>query len=212
MTIQSINPKTFKPRELDEAVKILKSGGVIIYPTETCYALGGDFMSEKASKRIYKIKKRRSGMLLPVIAANLSMAKKGAHFSSKALDFAKRFWPGPVTLILPVSKSMRDKLNVPGHKHLEQYYDIALRVSSNKIAQVLSKRLGRPLISTSANISGKNECYRVEDVLEQLKAASEKPDLILDAGSLPEVKPSTIIKVTDKIEILRQGPVKLKYK
>ena len=213
MTIQKINSKNFKPHELDTAAKILKSGGVIVYPTETCYALGGDFYSEKANKKIYQIKKRRASVLLPVIVANLSMAKKCARFNKKAIDLAQRFWPGPATLILEIKKSSQEKFFAPCHKFLEKYHSIAMRISSNKVARGLSLRFGHPIISTSANISSKDECYCVEDILQQLRLSKIKPNLILDAGILPKVKPSTIIKIIDnKVEILRSGPVKLKYK
>lgn len=212
MTIQRINSKNFKFSELDSAVRILKSGGVIVYPTETCYALGGDFLSEKVAKKVYKIKRRRPSMLLPVIVGSLSMAKMGVHFDKKAVEYAKRFWPGPVTLVLPVNSKMKEKIRLPRHKFLEKYKNLALRISSNKIAQSLVRSFGRPLVSTSANISGQGECYNVAEVLNQLEASQEQPDLILDAGPLPVVKPSAIIKIVDeKVEVLRPGPVKLKY-
>jgi len=212
MQIQKINPKNFKALELDTAVKILKSGGVIVYPTETAYALGADFQSKKATDKIYKIKHRRANFLLPAIVANISMAKKIVHFSKKAQDLADRFWPGPATLVLEVKPKMYEYTKKPGNEFLRPYRNLALRVSSNKIAQNLSKKFGCAIISTSANIHGKDACYSVEDVLEQLGDNKVKPDLILDAGPLPKVKPSTIIKVTgEKVEILRPGPVKLKY-
>lgn len=213
MKIQKINSKNFKPSELNNAIKILKSGGVVIYPTETCYALGGNFFSEEATKRIYKIKKRRASVLLPVIVANLSMARKCAKFNRKAINLAQRFWPGPATLILEIKKSMKEKFFAPCHKFLEKYNNVAMRISGNKVARDLSMCVGHPIISTSANISSKDECYCVEDIAHQFKSSKWKADLILDAGILPKVKPSTIIKITgDKVEILRQGPVKLKYK
>ena len=212
MKIQRINPKNFKPKELNTAVKILKTDGVIVYPTETAYALGCDFESQKATKRIYKIKHRRANFLLPVIVASISMAKKAIRFNEKSLNLAQRFWPGPVTLILEVKLKMYEYTKKPGKEFLKPYRDIAMRVSSNKIAQTLSRKLGKAIVSTSANIHGKNECYSLDDILQQFKSSPEKPNLILDAGTLPQVKPSTIIRATDRIEILRQGPVKLKYK
>ena len=212
MQIQKINPKNFKSSELDTAIKILNAGGVIVYPTETAYALGGDFQSKKATQKIYKIKHRRANFLLPVIVPNLAMAKKAVRFSRKALDLAQRFWPGPATLVLEVKPKMYEYTKKPGYEFLRPYRNLALRVSSNKIAQTLSKKLNRPIISTSANIHGKDACYTIDDVLSQLEQSSVKPDLILDVGRLPKVKPSTIIKVTgEKLEILRPGPVKLKY-
>jgi len=212
MTIQKINPKNFKPSELDPAVKILKSGGVIVYPTETAYALGGDFGSKKATDKIYKIKHRRANFLLPAIVANISMAKKIVIFTKKALSLADRFWPGPATLVLEVKPKMYACTQKPGNEFLKPYRTLALRVTSNKIAQTISKKFGCALVSTSANTHGKDPCYTVKDVVEQLGDNNIKPDLILDAGPLPKVKPSTIIKIIgEKVEILRPGPVKLKY-
>ena len=87
-------------QSIRKAVEFLKEGKVIVYPTETCYALGCDATSEKACKRIFEIKKRSKEKKLPIIVANLKMAKEYACFDKDALKLAKAFWPGPLTLLL----------------------------------------------------------------------------------------------------------------
>lgn len=184
------------------AVSLLKEGGVIVYPTDTAYALGCDAANKKAVKKIYKIKNRPAGKPLPVIAGSLNLAKKFFRFSKKELQLAKKYWPGPLSLVLRI----RDSGFGIGNSKLR----IVVRVPDNKIARSLSSKLSRPIISTSANISGMGECYSIKEVLKQFKGKKHQPDLILDAGKLKKRKPSTIIRiVNNKVEVLRKGPIKI---
>ena len=177
----------------------MQQGGVLVYPTETAYGLGCDWTNKKAKEKIYKIKGRAASKKLPVIVAELKMAKKYAKFDAVSEKLAKKYWPGALTLVLERSEIRDQRLE-----------DLAMRVSSNKIASLLSKKLGKPLVSTSANVSGKGNCYSVEEILNQFKNKRYKPDLILDVGKLKKVKSSTIVKVErEKIKILRKGSVNI---
>lgn len=183
-------PKT-KPdaKVINAALKVLKQGGVLVYPTETAYALGCDWTSRKAKNKIYKIKGREASKKLPVIVADLKMAKKYGKFDEVSEKLAKKHWPGALTIISN---------------------NLAMRVSSNKISNLLAKKLGKPLVSTSANVSGKGNCYSAEEILNQFKNKKYKPDLILDAGKLRKVKSSTIVKVEEgNVQVLRKGSVKI---
>lgn len=189
---------------IESAVGILKNGGVLIYPTETCYGLGCDATNKEAVKKIYKIKGREEKKSLPMIVANLIIVKKYFEIKNKSLELAEKYWPGPLTLILKVRKDVKIFFSKEGQA------SAAVRVSSHKIAKALSQKLGKPIISTSANVSGKPPCYNVEEVLEQFKNRKFQSDLILDAGQLKKNQPSTIVKVeNDKIKILRAGKLKL---
>ena len=183
------------PSSVKEAIKILKNGGVVVFPTETAYGLAADATNKKAIKKVFQIKQRPLEKSLPWIAANLAMARKYVKFSHVALRLAKKYWPGPLTIILPAKR---------GNKTL------ALRVSSNKIAKSLSAGLGKPIISTSANISGEPTCYSAREVKKQFAKKSLQPDLLLDGGRLKKNKSSTIIKIEkNKIVIVRQGSARL---
>lgn len=198
MNIVPINKKTIR-----QAIRILKQGGSVVFPTETAYGLAVDTSNKKAIKKVFNIKQRSPEKSLPWIAASLAMAKKYVKFSPLAMKLAKKYWPGPLTMVLP---NRFDRLTA-GKKGRGT---VALRVSANKIAKRLSAGLDKPIISTSANISGLPTCYSAGVVLKQFAKKSLAPDLILDAGQLPKRQPSTIIKITrGKIKILRQGKIKL---
>ncbi len=195
--------KKITPESIKKAVEILKAGGVVAYPTETAYALGCDATNERGKKRIFKIKNRPKEKNLPVICATKKMAFDFFKFGKTERKFAKKYWPGALTMILSPS------LILPLNKG-EEGGGAAVRVSSNKIARALSRGIGRPIISTSANVSGKKTLYDVKEIINEFANKKNQPDLILDAGKLPMRKPSTIIKiVNEKIIILRQGEVKI---
>ena len=197
MLVLKITEDSFK-----EAITLLRNGGVIVYPTDTAYAVGCDALNKKAIKKIYKIKNRPAVKPLPVIVGSLALAKKFFKFSKKELLLAKRYWPGPLSLVLKIK-----------NKRLKMVYkndNIVVRVPNLNIAKQLSLELGKPIISTSANISGKRECYSIREVLKQFRNRKFQPDLIIDGGKLKKRKPSTIVKVSGKeVQILRQGPIKI---
>ncbi len=178
------------------AAEFVKKGKIIVYPTETCYGLGCDATNEEACEKIFEIKRRKKEKQLPIIVADLKMAKRYAYFSKDALKLAKAFWPGPLTLVLPKKKS------IPTIVAREK---VALRVSSCKIACLISKKSNLPIVATSANISGGKNPYTIKEVLKQ----GIKADLIIDAGKLKKVKPSTIFDV-ERRKVIREGPIKLK--
>lgn len=183
--------KIVKPNKIgiQQAVAVLRQGGVVIYPTDTAYAIGGIFDSKKVTQRILKIKKRKDEKFT-LIASSLTQVEKFFKLSSAQKKLAKKFWPGPLSIVV----SSR----------------FAVRVPNNIIAQTLAYRAGQPLIATSANISGKQTLYDSKKIIKQFANQKNQPELILDAGRLPKTKTSTIIKVlASKIEVLRPGSIKL---
>lgn len=186
---------------MKEVIKLLKKGKTIVYPTDTAYALGGDFLNRRVRDKIYKIKKRDAKKELSVIANSLSMIKKYCYVNKKEEELIKKYWPGALTIILSVKPAFQKILGP----------SLAARVPENKIARDLSKRLNRPLIATSANISGKENCYKIEDVLKQFGQYGFKPDIVVDGGELKNVPASTIVKIAGgKTEFLRQGEIEIK--
>lgn len=177
---------------LDNVVKILKNGGVIVYPTETAYALGCDITNEKAVRRIYRLKKRSKTKSLTAIVSDLKMAKKFGRISKVEEKIIKKRMPGAFTLIVEKKKLIPDIANM----------DLAFRISSNKIAKHLSRALKKPIASTSANISGTGAEYNIKPIIKEF---GTKVDAIIDSGNLPKKKVSTIAKVIEgKLVILRK--------
>jgi len=189
-----------KPQIIAEALVVLLSGGTIVYPTETAYALGADFFSPGACKTIYTIKSRDEKKPLPVIVPSIEYATTLVKFSQSATRLATKFWPGPLTLVLPFLYSEEWPHHGDGF--------LALRVSSHPVANSISHTFGRPLVATSANVSDSKPCYTIEDFINELSNSSAQPDLIIDVGPLPKVLPSTVVKDDGKkTVVLRKGPI-----
>jgi L-threonylcarbamoyladenylate synthase len=193
-------------KKINEALQVLRSGGTVVFPTETSYGLAADATNEQAVVRLMKIKGRGS-KTLPIIAADLAMAKKCVQLDGLALQLACRFWPGALTMVL--NKRTEEQKNIRTlSKYCVQGGQIAVRVSSNQIACELSHRLGKPIVATSANRSDQPDCYSIRAVKSQYKSQKLQPDYILNAGALPKRKPSTLVKVQDdKIKVLRKGKI-----
>lgn len=165
--------------------RLLRRGGVIVYPTDTAYALGGKFNSSRATGRVLAIKSR-SDRKFTLIASSLAQVEKFFPLMAAQRRLARRHWPGPLSLVV----SRRFAVRVPKHP----------------LARQLARLAGAPLIATSANRSGGPTPYTVRSALRQL---GEPPDVVLDAGRLPKRKPSTIIKVDGRgrITVVRAGAV-----
>lgn len=186
---------------LTEAVEHLKQGRVLIYPTETAYALGCDATNQAAVDLIFQIKQRPLKFTLPVIMGNLLMVEHWTMLNEPAKELVKRYWPGPLTLILPSRQGLAQ-----GCVAADQ--TVAVRISGHQIARQLSEKLDRPIVSTSANLSGENEIYSTAELQE--KFSQQYSDLcFIEGGNLSPRRPSTIIKVetTGKIQVLRQGEI-----
>ncbi len=193
--------KTNRVSVLQQALEVLHAGGAIIYPTETSYGLGVDFYNQEAVDKIYKIKKRDRNKPLPVIVPDIVSASSIVNFSDKAKRLAIAHWPGPLTLVLPFKYCKWSG-------HCDDY--LALRVSNHPFANDLVSLFGKPIISTSANLSDTGDSYDPAKIKEQFAKSEIRPDLFIDAGVLPPRLPSTIIKIDgDKIEVLRQGDLKI---
>ncbi|MDD2807422.1 MAG: L-threonylcarbamoyladenylate synthase [Patescibacteria group bacterium] len=178
--------------DIRQAVKILKTGGVIIFPTDTAYAIGGIFNSPNVIKQVLEIKKR-TDQKFTVVASDLSQVKKFFKLNQQALELGGKYWPGPLSIAV-------------GNKY-------AVRVPANKVARRLAKLAATPLIASSANISGSKTLYDPRKVLDWFKDKKNQPELMIDAGQLKANPVSTIIAVKkDKILVLRSGQIKLSAK
>ncbi|MBI2232535.1 MAG: threonylcarbamoyl-AMP synthase [Candidatus Aenigmarchaeota archaeon] len=176
-------------RAAEKAVQILRKGGVIIYPTETCYGIGADATSKKAVVKVIRIKQRPAGKRISVAVSSITMAKKHFTLNKQAERLARAFMPGPITLVVRSKKQRKQA--------------VGFRIPDNKFILKLIRKLNRPITSTSANISDEPNLYRIKDVI---KVFDGKVSLIIDGGNLPEVMPSTVFDTQTK-KVLRKGPV-----
>lgn len=191
-------------KKIKQAVDALRKGRVIVFPTETAYGLGADATNSRAVKRITVIKGKETSKTPPLIVANFSMAERYGIFTPGLRKLSRQFWPGPLTVVVKAKNGSglsREVIRADG--------TIAFRVSSNQLAQTLSRRLKAPIVATSANRAGKPPCYDAECV-KKMFSSGLGPDLIIDGGKLRGEKPSTIIKEENgKIAVLRRGSIKL---
>lgn len=184
------------------AAAFLLEGRVVVYPTETVYGLGCDATNKRAIKRIYSMKGREFEKGFLVLVDSLKMAKQLVVFNKAATQFAKEFWPGALTLILPTT---------PEGKKLFKSKTLGVRISSNTLATAIVKKIGRPLISTSANLTGRPAAQSGRQVMDIFESANDQPDLVLDSGKLGKSKGSTMVDCSsDKPVVLRQGDLKIK--
>lgn len=182
---------------IKEVLKILDHGGIIIYPTETLYGIGAKYNNRKALKKVFEIKKRPSEKSFPLIVDLKHLNLVAEYIPSVAKKLIEKYWPGPLTIILPARKNLSQIIKKNGK--------VAVRMPGESFALKLIKESPFPITATSANISGYPAADCIETVLKYFK---EDIDLIIDGGKLPGI-PSTIVDVTvQPPEILRQGIVK----
>lgn len=184
---------------LDRAVKAIRSGGVVAYPTETFYGLAVDATCETALKRLFDLKGRERSEPISVIAADMAMVESmAATVPEAAKRLAERFWPGPLTIIFKAKSDVLDMLTAGTGK-------IGVRVSSGKTAARFAAEAGVPITATSANPSGKIPASDPMDVDNYFEDAVE---VIIDADHLDPSLPSTVVDVTvEPPQILRTGAV-----
>lgn len=185
---------------LKTSLDVLKHGGILVHPTETCYGLAVDIFNEKALKRLYRLKRMKMSKPLSILVSSFREAKKYGVFSLLAQKVAKKFWPGAVTIMVP-----KNEKNLPGFFN-QTVQTVGMRVPGHRWTLQLLKKYKRPLATTSANLSGDETCYQIEDFLKQIKKNRLQPDLVIDAGLLPVNLPSTLVLIEGKkMKILRKG-------
>ena len=186
---------------IESAVAVLRRGGLVAYPTDTLYGLGADALNEAAVERVFEAKGRPQGMPLPLLIGEreqLSMVVEAVP--EAAWKFAEAFWPGGLTLVLPVGPDVPALITARGWK-------VAIRLPDHSIPRELARQLGRPITGTSANRSGGPEQTTADEVRRQL---GEAVDTVLEGGPKPAGRSSTVVDVTGELpRVLRQGSVSL---
>ncbi len=188
-------------KQVKQAIGILKNGGVVAYPTDTVYGLGAMMQDITAVERIFEIKGRTKGMALPLLLSSDSQITTIAKVvSPAALQLAKVFLPGALTIILLKSKLVPEVVTAGAQT-------IAFRIPNHPVALALINGVGMPVIGTSANLSGRPAGLTAAEVTAQI---GEKIDMIIDGGKCPGGVESTIIDLTGDIPVIRrQGAISL---
>ncbi len=191
---------TFSDEAIDAAARLIGEGFPVAIATETVYGLAADATNAEAVARIYEAKGRPSFNPLIVHVPDLTAAERIGEFSNEARALADQYWPGPLTLVVPLRADAGIASLVTAGLST-----IALRVPAHPAMQALLRRTGRPLAAPSANASGRISPTRAEHVLKSLEG---RIPLIVDAGPTERGLESTIVAATDgQIRLLRRGPV-----
>jgi tRNA threonylcarbamoyl adenosine modification protein (Sua5/YciO/YrdC/YwlC family) len=190
-----INPQNPQPRQIDTVVQILRQGGVIAYPTDTCYGLGCDIMNKKAIEKVYQIKQQDRKKPFSFICSNLTNISEYAKVTNYAYKTMKRLLPGPYTFILDGSKLVPKIM-------LTKRRTAGIRVPNHPICLQIIEALGNPIISTSITRPDHtllNEPFLIDQYL------GKRIDAVIDGGPVPE-EPSSVISLIDDVpEVLRKG-------
>ena len=199
MKILEIIPGNINQRLIDQAVECLNDGGIIVYPTDTVYAMGCDALNNQAIERICSIKEMKSAKTnLSIICADISEVAQYAKFDNRQFKLMKNNLPGPFTFIFPALSKLP--------KAFKGRRTVGIRIPDNKIARAIVESLGRPILTTS--VQGEDEDYRCVPSLIAETYASQV-DIVIDGGR-GGLMPSTVVDCTGpEPEVTRQGRGKL---
>ena len=178
--IHRIHPENPQPDIIQAAAEVIRSGGIVAFPTRCLYGLAADALSMKAVNRIFTVKQ---------------LVKRIPPIASDLID---HFWPGKITLVFEAGDNLPVNLTAGSGK-------IGIRMPGHAVARALVKAVQGPITGTSANLSGKPGCFRIDDLQPQLARGL---DFILDAGILKGGAGSTVVDVdADAVQILREGEI-----
>lgn len=191
-------------RIIEEAIKVIKRGGSVVFPTDTAYVLGVNALESHSVERLFKIKKRPDSKPVPIMVKNIKMAKQLAYIDKKTEKILLEIWPGQVIVILE-KKPIIPNILTANRK------TIGLRIPNHYFTQYLMENLDEPVTITSANFSGQSDISSSTEIIKIFNKTYPRPDLILDAGQLPPSPPLTVLDLTDsQPKITRVGPISKK--
>ncbi len=193
--LAAINSQNPQARLIRRAVEILKSGGIIIYPTDTVYGMGCDLFNKRGIERIYEIQRRNRKQPLSFICSDLKDISRYARVSDEAYKIMRRLLPGPYTFILEASRIV-PKIILPKRQ------TTGIRIPDNRICNALVAEMGSPVISTSVKDEG-GELLSDPRVIEEL--FGKRVDMIIDGGIIAAEPSSVVSLLPEGIEVIRTG-------
>ena len=185
---------------VQKAADSLREGKIVLHPTETCYGLAVDPTNEEGLKALYSMKKMEADKPLSIMVDSVGMADKFGLFSNYAQSIVEKFWPGPVSIMVMKKRGSLPEFFNPGQKF------VSIRYSSNPFSMAMVKALGKPVVTTSANLSGKIQCYSASDVKIQFGVRRYgNIGFVVDGGKIDENPPSTIVKIVGDTTVFVRG-------
>ena len=180
---------------IEEILRSYKNGQIIVFPTDTVYGIGCDPFNRDSVTKIYQLKKRNKDKRFPILGFSKIELEEIVEFNSIAEKISQKFWPGQVTLLLPIKKEISKKIQSDGK--------LAVRVPDNKCILSILKQC-KLIIGTSANISGEKSILNSNEVREKISGVN----ILVDGGKIISSGESTIIDFVDnKLKIIREGSV-----
>lgn len=185
--------------DVRRAARLLHNNGIAAFPTDTVYGLGALVWNAASVARLYEAKERPLERAIPVLIANMQQLwLLGVELTDQLHALAQRFWPGPLTLVVPCGPQVPDVVTAGTGT-------VAVRIPAHRVALHLIELAGQPLAVTSANLSAQGSLLTAQDVLAQLAG---RIDVVLDDGACPGGVPSTVLDLTQSpARILREGPI-----
>lgn len=196
MRIYELNPDNIDGRVIERIVEVLRHGGIVIYPTDTLYAMGCDALDAKAVEKLCRIKNiNPERQMLSVVCSDISQASEYARIDNRAFRMLREYLPGPFTFVLPASTTLP--------RQFKGRRSVGIRIPANSIARAMADALGHPLLSSSVSPEDP------EDIVSPSALAIEfdgRADLLIDGGAGTDT-PSTIVDITDSADpqVLREG-------
>jgi L-threonylcarbamoyladenylate synthase len=180
------------------AAEVLKAGGIVIYPTDTLYGMAVDAFNPKALARLREVKGREERKPISVVVPHLKAMDDHAEIPESARAIAEQHLPGPLTLVLPARSHVPQAIALDGH--------IRVRIPNHSFVDALAHRYPRPFTATSANRSGFPNVQSLSDIFAQFGMDLVEIDLVIDAGDIAEVMPSTVLRFDNGVpSIVREG-------
>jgi len=195
--IVEIHPSDPQPRRIAEVVATIRRGGLVAYPTDSCYAFGCHIGDKRAMDRIRQIRQTDKNHNFTLVCSDLSEISLYARFDNWAYRLMKSLTPGPYTFILQASREVPKRLQNPRRR------TIGLRVPDHPIVHAMLSALGEPIMSSTLTLPGDE--YPLTDVVEIEDRIGNQIELIVDAGPIG-IEPTSVIDLSDgSVKILRQG-------
>ncbi len=188
---------------IQQAVVVLNNGGLVVYPTETCYGIAADVTNEQALNKLLAYKTFRGSKPISIAVSDKSMAKRYVDLNEMAENIYKNYLPGPITVISVSTGNLKPPV-------VSKQGSTGVRIPNYRFTLKLIETFGRPITATSANVSYRSHPYSIEQLLKDLPQKSESLiDMYIDDGKLQHNVPSTILDTTmNTLTVLREGKLK----
>ena len=199
-------PEEYRLKDLKKAVTIFKNGGVVIFPTDTVYGIGCRFDDQKATERIYQIKKTPKNQKFPILVSSIGQVRKLAKVGKVAQKLIEKYWPGGLTIILPSRHPERERRIYSDSSATPQNdtSKVGFRMPDSDLIRFLIEKIGVSIIGTSANFYGQKPAKSFKNLDSQIL---ELADLVIKGKCRRGIESTVVDATSDPPKILRKGAV-----